>query len=93
MINKLIYTIIFKYYVSISQAEFSNQCYISTAKVADLVNKDICVGSRDSKRYWLDRISESLEEVRAETKDWIICYSYALTMRQRYLFLKTLVLH
>ena len=87
-IRNKITTTLFKYYVGISQAEFSNQLYMSTAEVADLVSKGMYVGSHGSKHYWLDQINENeqrkdisesldfLEEVGAETKDWIMCYPY-----------------
>ena len=87
-IRNAITSILFKEYVGISEAEFSNTLYMSAEEVRMLVAGGMYVGSHGSMHYWLDTISseeqkedisaslEFLEEVGAPTSDWVMCYPY-----------------
>ncbi len=79
---------LFKKYVKISQKEFSKKLYMNTNEVSKLLKNGMSIGSHGSMHYWLDEISlqrqkedimkslEFLEEVGAQTSNWIMCYPY-----------------
>ena len=78
----------FREFVGLSAAEFSNELYMSVNEVRELVNNGMYVGSHGSSHHWLDKISleeqrkdieQSLKFLRgvgASTADWVMCYPY-----------------
>ena len=79
---------LFKEYVGVSPANFSRQLYMSCDEVKGMINTGMYVGSHGSMHYWLNRITPDeqlkdikqslnfLEEVGAQTSDWVMCYPY-----------------
>lgn len=87
-IRNQITSILFQKIVGISQKNFSNEIYMNIDEVRMLVSKGMYVGSHGSMHYWLDKLNfqeqkndilsslEFLEEVGAQTTNWIMCYPY-----------------
>ncbi len=87
-VRHIIISNLFKKFVGISEAEFSNELYMSLNEVQQLVGNGMHVGSHGSMHYWLDRISiqrqkediltslEFLEEIGMSRTNWIMCYPY-----------------
>ena len=79
---------LFKKYVGISEADFAKKLYMNIDEVTELVKQGMYVGSHGCMHYWLDRINEDkqrleisksiefLEQVKAPTSKWIMCYPY-----------------
>ena len=79
---------LFNEYVGVSESDFAKTLYMNIDEVIELVNCGMYVGSHGCMHYWLDRINENeqrieiskslqfLEEVKAPTKNWIMCYPY-----------------
>lgn len=79
---------LFNDYVGISEREFAKELYMNNKEIAELIKNGMFVGSHGSMHYHLDQISDNeqkkdlmqslefLEEVGAQTSDWIICYPH-----------------
>ena len=79
---------LFNKYVGVSESDFSKKLYMNIDEVRELVKQGMYVGSHGCMHYWLDRINENkqrleiqnslefLEEVKAPTNNWIMCYPY-----------------
>jgi peptidoglycan/xylan/chitin deacetylase (PgdA/CDA1 family) len=87
-IRNEIVSILFQKVIGISETKFSERLYMSIDEVRKLVSQGMYVGSHGSMHYWLDQLSpqkqkidissslEFLEEVGAQTSNWIMCYPY-----------------
>lgn len=87
-IRNTITSILFRKYVGLSQAEFSDELYMSESEVKDLVQAGMYVGSHGYRHLWLNKESKAsqkseiersitfLSTVGARTVDWIMCYPY-----------------
>jgi peptidoglycan/xylan/chitin deacetylase (PgdA/CDA1 family) len=74
--------------LGVSAPQFARDLYMNTDELRTLVSEGMYVGSHGAKHLWLDKsskeeqmhdINESLkllEEIKAPTKDWVMCYPY-----------------
>jgi peptidoglycan/xylan/chitin deacetylase (PgdA/CDA1 family) len=87
-IRRNIVALLFKKYVGVSQKNFSSKLYMNIKEVSELVKNGMYVGSHGSAHNWLNKINEDqqkkdivsslafLEEIKAPTSNWIMCYPY-----------------
>lgn len=79
---------LFNKYMNVSESDFAKKLYMNIDEVSYLIKKGMYVGSHGCMHYWLDQINEDeqrleiskslqfLEQVKAPTSDWIMCYPY-----------------
>ena len=79
---------LFELYVRENMNDFASKIYMSIKDLKILVDSGMYVGSHGSMHYWLDRLSfeeqakdiedslNLLEEIKAPTSDWFMCYPY-----------------
>jgi peptidoglycan/xylan/chitin deacetylase (PgdA/CDA1 family) len=79
---------LFYKYINVSESDFAKKLYMNIDEVSYLIKKGMYVGSHSCMHYWLDQINEDeqrleiskslqfLEQVKAPTSDWIMCYPY-----------------
>jgi peptidoglycan/xylan/chitin deacetylase (PgdA/CDA1 family) len=87
-IRSAISSALFRKYVQRSESEFANDLYFSLEETKILVENGMYVGSHGYRHLWLDRepvesqcteIDLSLKflnDVGANTEDWMMCYPY-----------------
>ena len=78
----------FDKYVGIPEDKFSKKLYMNVDEIRKLISCGMFVGSHGSMHYWLNQTNyqkqkediltslEFLEEIGAQTKNWIMCYPY-----------------
>jgi len=79
---------LFHQHVTTDEAAFSRELYMNRDQLMHLVRAGMFVGSHGYDHYWLnslpvesqereiDRSLEFLESIRANTRDWVMCYPY-----------------
>lgn len=79
---------LFEKYVTYDEADFSEQLYMNTNEIIEMVRDDMHFGSHGHKHYWLSSLSKKIQEneinnsikflrkIESFNKNWSMCYPY-----------------